>query len=75
MLVLCQYWSEKRHNDNIHKQTIVVAILLPNPIMYMSIKYPNDPMFTDRQVWVNNTDPGSTLFAMLSASFGGISLW
>ena len=48
--------------------------------------YHNDPKFLDRQVWANSADPdqtaprgavwsGSTLFAILSASFGLITLW
>ena len=37
--------------------------------------YRNDPKFSDRQAWANSVDPkqtvsGSTLFAILSASFG-----
>ena len=41
--------------------------------------YCNDRKFSDRQVWANSVDSdqtaGSTLFAILSASFGLISLW
>ena len=47
------------------------------------MKYRNDPKFSDRYVWANSADPdqtgavwsGSTLFAILSASFGLITLW
>ena len=35
----------------------------------------NDPKFSDRQVWTGAVWSGSTLFAILSASFGGIGLW
>ena len=41
----------------------------------------NDPKFLDRLVWANSADPdqtvwsGSTLFFILSASFGFITLW
>ena len=49
-------------------------------------KYRNDPKFLDRYAWANSADPdqtaprgaiwsGSTLFAILSASFGHITLW
>ena len=45
-------------------------------------KYCNDPKFSDRHAWANSADPprgavwsGSTLFAILSASFGLIILW
>ena len=47
--------------------------------------YRNDLKFWDRQVWTNSVDPdqiapetvwsGSTLFAILSASVEGITLW
>ena len=48
--------------------------------------YRNDPKFSDRYAWANSADPdqtaprgavwsGSTLFAILSASFGLITLW
>ena len=48
--------------------------------------YSNDPKFSDRYAWANSADPdqtaprgavwsGSTLFAILSASFGLITLW
>ena len=47
--------------------------------------YRNDPKFSDRYAWANSADPdqtapreavwsGSTLFAILSASFGLITL-
>ena len=52
---------------------------------YISI-YRNDPKFSDRKAWANSADrdqtapkgavwSGSTLFAILSASFGLITLW
>ena len=48
--------------------------------------YRNNPKFSDRYAWENIADPdqtaprgevlsGSTLFAILSASFGLITLW
>ena len=43
--------------------------------------YRKDPKFSDRQAWANSADPdqtvprGFTLFAILSASFGLITLW
>ena len=48
--------------------------------------YRNDPKFSDKLVWAIITDPdqtaprgavwsGSSLFAILSASFGCITLW
>ena len=40
--------------------------------------YRNDPKFSDRQVWTNSAGAvwsESTLFAILSASFGLITLW
>ena len=41
--------------------------------------YYYDPKFSDRQVWANSVDPDQTappkLFAILSASFGLITLW
>ena len=48
--------------------------------------YRNDPKFSDRYAWANSADPdqtaprgavwsGSTLFAILSALFGLITLW
>ena len=45
--------------------------------------YSNDPKFSDRYAWANSADPdqtspvwsGSTLFAILSASFGLNNLW
>ena len=48
--------------------------------------YRNDPKFSDIYAWANSADPdqtaprgavwsGSTLFAILSASFGLITLW
>ena len=49
-------------------------------------QYRNDPKFSDRYAWANSADPGqtaptgavwsgSTLFAILSASFGLNTLW
>ena len=38
--------------------------------------YRNDPKFSDSYAWANSADlSGSTLFAILSASFGLITLW
>ena len=34
-----------------------------------ALLYRNDPKYSDRQVWANSVDPGSRLFAVLSASF------
>ena len=49
------------------------------------MKYRNVPKFSDRRAWTNSIDPdqmllgavwsGSTPFAILSASFGLITLW
>ena len=50
-------------------------------VAYHYYMYRNDPQFLDRHAWVNSADPdqtavwsGSTLFAILSASFGLITL-
>ena len=54
--------------------------------IYSKMNYHNDPKFSDRQVWANSVDPdqtaprgavwsASTLFAILSTSFGNITLW
>ena len=47
---------------------------------YLSDNYRNDPKFSDKYAWANSADPdqtapGSTLFAIPSASFGLITLW
>ena len=50
------------------------------------VMYCNGPKFSHRQAWANGVDPdktaprgavwsGSTLFAILSAPFGHITLW
>ena len=55
-------------------------------VFQSSHDYRNDPKFSDRYAWANSADPdqtaprgavwsGSTLFAILSASFGLITLW
>ena len=57
-----------------------------NAAMSFFIIYRNDPKFLDRYAWANSADPdqtalrgavwsGSTLFAILAASFGLITLW
>ena len=51
--------------------------------LYCASKYRNDPKFSDRYAWANSADPDQTaprgavsaLFAILSASFGLITLW
>ena len=50
--------------------------------MLWLVLYRNDPKFSDKYAWANSADPdqtaplsGSTLFAILSASFGLITLW
>ena len=37
--------------------------------------YCNDRRYSDRQVWANSVHPGSTLFAVQSASYGSIRIW
>ena len=54
------------------------------PFKSLKSRHCNVSKLTDRQAWANNVDPdqtalrvwlGSTLFAILSASFGFITLW
>ena len=56
------------------------------PLALVTVFYRNDPKFSDRYAWANSADQdqtaprwavwsGSTLFAILSASFGLITLW
>ena len=42
---------------------------------HIVLNYRNVPKFLDRQVWGINVDPGSTLFAILSALFRCITPW
>ena len=57
----------------------------PQNHLVQTKEYPNDPKFSDRQACPNSLDPdqtapqgavwsGSTLFAIMSASFGTITL-
>ena len=65
-------------NGNIQVPNRFVLLLL----FVLYLKYRNDPKFSDRYAWTNSADPdqtavwsGSTLFAILSAWFGLITLW
>ena len=69
------------HPNNMRKEKKVILFF-----NILILGYRNDPKFSDRTAWANSADPnqtaprgavwsGSTLFAILSASFGLITLW
>ena len=68
-----------REFDQLLKEEREKRIRIGENVFTIVGEYSNDPKFLDRQISANIVDPdqcsGSTLFAILSASFGHITLW